>query len=142
MWLWLHVKILLRTSLLYTRQNLVFHSIFLFSISRENVDSVKLWQHKLLSCALRKNPLLSFGTSRNSLIPSHTFNKSSTILSFLPVLFPICLQSSLGESIYLMKQYDCTLIPSHTFPMSNSTLNPSYILPKSSTVLSLGLVFL
>ena len=92
---------------------------------------------------LKKDPILSFGTPRNSLIPSHTFTKSSTVLSFLPVLFPNCLQSSLGgvdlpyeivwpysNSLpYFSQMFNCTFIPSHAFP-------------KSSIVLSLGFVFL
>ena len=115
------------------------------------IFSLLLFSHALASriftpttlMCLKKDPVLSFSTSRNFLIPSHTFTKSSTVLSFLPVLLPNCLQSSFGgvdlpyeivwpysNSLpYFSQMFNCTLIPSHT-------------LPESSTVLSLGLVFL
>ena len=121
--------------------------IFVNRINQNNL----YWKHdvclyfKILSTlmCLKKNPVLSFGTSRNSLIPSHTFTKSSTVLSFLPILFWNCLPASLGV-VYL--PYEIVWLYSNSLPyfsqMFNRTLIPSYTLPKSSTVLSLGLVFL
>ena len=92
---------------------------------------------------LKKDYVLSFGTSRNYLFPSHTFTKSSTLLSLPHILFSICLPNSLGV-VYLpyVKVWLYSNMLPYFYQMINRTLIPSYTLPKSLTVLSLGFDFL
>ena len=84
------------------------------------------WHYAITLMCLKKNPVLSFGTSRNSLIPSHTFTKSSTVLSFLPILFPNCLPASLLV-VYL--PYEIVWPYSNSLPYFSQMFNRTLIPP-------------